>query len=56
MKLVEKLYGPLTAGILAPIPGDAVLPPERISRLDTLYRAVTDALDRLVGAVGLKVA
>ena len=56
VKLVEKIYGPLTAGILTPIPGDAVLPPERISPLDTLYRAVTDALDRLVGALGLKVA
>ena len=56
VKLVEKIYGPLTAGILAPIPGDAVVRPERISRLDTLYRAVTDALDRLVGAVGLNAA
>lgn len=56
LKLAEKIYGPVTAGILAPVPGDAGVPPERTSRLDTLYRAVTDALDRLVGAVGLKAA
>jgi DNA-binding transcriptional ArsR family regulator len=56
LKLFEKIYGPLTAGILAPVRGDAVVPPERTSQLDTLYRAVTDALDRLVGAVGLKAA
>jgi hypothetical protein len=50
---LRRSTAPLTAGILTPVPGDAVVPPERISRLDTLYRAVTDALDRLVGALGL---
>ena len=56
MKLCAKIYGPLTAGILAPAKSDTGVSPERTSRLDTLYCAVTDALDRLVGAVGLKVA
>jgi hypothetical protein len=56
LKLFEKLYAPLTAGILDPQPGDQRLPPERMTRLDRLYRAVVKALDDLVDAVGLRAA
>ena len=44
LKLFEKIYAPLTAGLLAPF------------RLDKLYRAVVTALDNLFRTVGLKVA
>jgi hypothetical protein len=56
LKLFEKLYAPLTAGVLQPCSADDRLPPERTSQLDRLYRAVVSALDDLVDAVGLKAA
>jgi hypothetical protein len=56
LKLFERLYAPLTAGILEPCQADDRLAPERTSQLDRLYRAVVSALDDLVAAVGLKVA
>ena len=56
LKLFERLYAPLTAGILEPCQADDCLAPERTSQLDRLYRAVVSALDDLVAAVGLKVA
>lgn len=56
LKLFEKIYAPLTAGLLAPFGGDRALPPERIAQLDRLYQRVVTALDQLVEAVGLKVA
>lgn len=56
VKLSEKLYAPLTSGILKPFKPDRQLDDHRTSPLDRLYRAVTNALDRLVNAVGLKTA
>ena len=56
LKLFEKLYAPLTAGILGPSAADQRLAPERTTALDRLYRAVVTALDHLVDAVGLKAA
>lgn len=56
LKLFEKIYAPLTAGLLAPFVGDSQLPIPKITRLDKLYRAVVTALDKLVRTVGLKVA
>lgn len=56
LKLFEKIYAPLTAGLLAPVPADAQLPPGKATELDRLYRAVTQALDHLVEGVGLKAA
>jgi hypothetical protein len=56
LKLFEKIYAPLTAGLLAPFPGDSQLTIAKIARLDTLYRAVATALDKLIHAVGLKAA
>jgi hypothetical protein len=56
LKLFEKLYAPLTAGILQPCPADDRMAPERTTQLDRLYRAVVTALDDLMEAVGLKAA
>jgi len=56
LKLFERIYAPLTAGLLQPFSGDAQLPHQRLSQLDRLYRQVAEALDRLVHAVGLKAA
>ena len=55
LKLFEKLYAPLTSGILAPFRSDKRLN-NRLTELDTLYAAVSTALDELVDAVGLKAA
>jgi len=56
LKLFQRIYAPLTSGILDPFQNDQQLAETRISRLDKLYRAVVKALDQLVDAVGLKVA
>lgn len=56
LKLFERIYAPLTAGLLRPVRADARLPHQRLAQLDRLYRGVTEALDRLVRAVGLKAA
>ena len=56
LKLFEKIYAPLTAGLLAPFSGDRALPEEKRFELDRLYERVCDDLDALLGAVGLKVA
>ena len=55
LKLFEKLYAPLTSGILKPFKEDRQLG-AKTSPLDKLYRAVVHALDQLVDAVGLKAA
>ena len=56
LKLFEKIYAPLTAGLLAPFSGDRALPEEKRCELDRLYNRICDDLDALLGAVGLKVA
>jgi hypothetical protein len=56
LKLFERVYAPLTAGLLSPIKADARLQTERRSQLDRLYQRVVDDLDTLVRAVGLKAA
>jgi len=56
LKLFEKIYAPLTAGLLKPFPADAQLPRGKIAQLDRLYLAVTQALDNLLEGVGLKAA
>lgn len=56
LKLFERIYAPLTAGLLRPFLADSQLPPQKLSQLDRLYQHVTEALDRLVRAVGLKAA
>ncbi len=56
LKLFEKIYAPLTAGLLAPFRRDSPFSISKMTRLDKLYRAVVAALDKLVQRVGLKVA
>ena len=56
LKLFEKIYAPLTAGVLKPFPSDAQLPSDKVAQLDKLYLAVTQALDNLLEGVGLKAA
>jgi hypothetical protein len=56
LKLFERIYAPLTAGLLQPIKGDSKLQQEKRSQLDRLYQHVVDDLDQLWKAVGLKTA
>ena len=56
LKLFEKIYAPLTAGLLKPFRGDRMLPEEKRCQLDRLYQRVTDDLDALMNAIGLRVA
>jgi hypothetical protein len=53
LKLFERVYAPLSAARLDPVPGDATLPPHKHTRLDRLYARLNAALDRLLAAVGL---
>jgi hypothetical protein len=53
LKLFERVYAPLTAGVLSPVSADARIPDQRRSQLDRLYRRVVDDLDawsRLLGS------
>jgi len=56
LKLFERIYAPLSAGLLRPFPADQKVQQQRLSQLDRLYRRVTQALDDLLDAVGLKAA
>jgi hypothetical protein len=55
LKLFERVYAPLAAGLLRPFGGDAQLKTQP-SQLDRLYQRVADDLDKLLLAVGLKAA
>ena len=56
LKLFERVYAPLMAGLLSPFKADKRLESQRRSQLDRLYQRVIDDLDTLVQAVGLKAA
>jgi hypothetical protein len=56
LKLFEKIYAPLTAGLLQPFAGDSKLQQEKRSQLDRLYQRIVDDLNKLMVAVGLKAA
>ena len=56
LKLFDRIYAPLIAGLLQPVRSKAPLQHERLSQLDTLYQHVVEALDRLLQGVGLKAA
>ncbi len=56
LKLFERVYAPLTAGLLQPVKGDSKLQQQKRSQLDRLYQRVVDDLDQLLKAVGLKTA
>ena len=56
LKLFERIYAPLTAGLLHPFPDDNKLKQKHLSQLDRLYQRVASAVDDLLKAVGLKAA
>jgi hypothetical protein len=56
LKLFERIYAPLTAGLLHPFRGDSTLPDTKRCQLDRLYQRVVNDLDQLLDAVGLKAA
>jgi hypothetical protein len=56
LKLFHRIYAPLTAGILEPVPWDDRLPPQRRALLDRLYAAVNRDLNRLFESVGVRLA
>jgi hypothetical protein len=56
LKLFERVYAPLTAGLPRPVAADASLPEEKRHQLDRLYQRIVTDLDALWRAVGLKVA
>ena len=56
LKLFERIYAPLTAGLLSPSSGDNSLQHLKRSQLDRLYQRVVDDLDKLMDAIGLKAA
>ena len=56
LKLFERIYAPLTAGLLKPFAGDRNLASDKRCQLDRLYQRLTDDLDALLSAVGLKTA
>ena len=45
LKLFDRVYAPLTAGLLRPVSADAALPPGKRSHLDRLYQRVSTDLD-----------
>ena len=56
LKLFEKIYAPLTAGLMAPYRGDRILAEEKRCQLDRLYQRVCDDLYALLREVGIKIA
>jgi hypothetical protein len=56
LKLFERVYAPLTAALLRPVPADRKLHQQRQTQLDRLYQRITDDLDQLLSALGLKLA
>ena len=56
LKLFERVYAPLTAGLLKPVTADSRLADEKRHRLDRLYQRIVIDLDALLEAVGLRTA
>jgi hypothetical protein len=56
LKLFERVYAPLTAGLLTPVTADSRLADDKRHRLDRLYQCVVTDLDALLQAVGLRTA
>jgi hypothetical protein len=56
LKLFHRIYAPLTAGTLDPVPWDDRLPPERRASLDRLDVAVDCALNQLFESIGVRLA
>ena len=53
LKLFDRVYAPLTAALLNPVPGDASSPETQTVPARSLYQRITDSLDRLLRALGL---
>jgi hypothetical protein len=56
LKLFERVYAPLTAGLLKPITADSRLAEEKRHQLDRLYQRIATDLDALLKAIGLRTA
>jgi hypothetical protein len=56
LKLFDRIYAPLTAGLLQPTSGDSKLQQQKRTQLDRLYQKIVDDFDQLLTAVGLKAA
>jgi len=56
LKLFERVYAPLTAGLLRPVTADVRLAEEKRHRLDRLYQRIVADLEALLQAVGLRTA
>src|SRR5262249_34781201 len=56
LKLFERIYAPLAAGILHPITRDPRPHRDNRSQLDRLSQRVVDDLNQLVSAIGLQTA
>jgi len=54
LKLFERVYSPLAAGLLQPYRADSKLQDNKRTQLDRLYQKIADDLDDLLHAVGLK--
>jgi hypothetical protein len=54
LKLFERVYPPLTAGLLRPVTADPALTEDKRHQLDRLYQRIVTDLDALWRAVGLK--
>jgi hypothetical protein len=53
LKLFERIYAPLTAGLLSPVSADRKLQQQKRSQLDRLYQRIIDDIDKLMNTVGL---
>jgi hypothetical protein len=56
LKLFDRIYAPLTAGLLQRVSGDSKLQRQKRTQLDRLYQKIVHDLDQLITAVGLKAA
>ena len=56
LKLFERVYAPLTAGLLRPVPATANSNSKDTPNLTASISASSDDLDQLLSAVGLKLA
>jgi len=56
LKLFERVYAPLTAGLLRPVAADTHLAEQKRHQLDRLYQRIVTDLDALWRAVGLRSA
>jgi hypothetical protein len=52
LKLFDRIYAPLTAGLLEPVSGDSKLQQQKRTQVDRLYQKLVDDLERLMAAVG----